>query len=121
MVRPLRAVILSAFFLIGLFTSTAHAQFQEHLCDPQNEDCREQVLDLIRNEQVGIDVGFWFMEDGRYANELVAKFKSGVPVRILVDQRANSSKRLNATCCSSWRTPAFRCATSSRRTSCISR
>jgi phosphatidylserine/phosphatidylglycerophosphate/cardiolipin synthase-like enzyme len=42
-------------------------------------------------------VGFWFMEDGRYANELVAKFKSGVPVRILVDQRANSSKRLNAT------------------------
>jgi hypothetical protein len=97
MVRPIRAFTLSALFLVGLFSSTAHAQLQERLCDPQYEDCRASVLDLIRNEQVGIDVGFWFMEDGRFANELVAKFKSGVPVRILVDQRANASKRLNAT------------------------
>jgi carbohydrate binding protein with CBM6 domain/phospholipase D-like protein len=71
------------------------ASAQERLCDPQTEDCRAPLIDLIRNEQIGIDVAFWFMEDARYANELINRFKAGVPVRILVDQRANASKRLN--------------------------
>src|SRR5690606_13437632 len=38
---------------------------------------------------------FWFMEDARYVNELVKRHHAGVPIRILVDQRANNSKRLN--------------------------
>ena len=72
------------------------ASAQERLCDPQTEDCRQPIIDLIRAEQVGIDVAFWFMEDARYANELILRRNAGVPIRILVDQRANATKRLNA-------------------------
>src|SRR5207302_8074128 len=69
---------------------------QEWLCDTQSQDCREPILNLIRNETVGIDVAFWFMEDGRYVNELIYRHNAGVPVRVLVDTRANASKRQNA-------------------------
>jgi hypothetical protein len=68
---------------------------QERLCDTQFEDCRTPLIELIRNETVGIDVGFWFMEDYRYIPELIDRHRAGVPVRILMDQRANASKRLN--------------------------
>ena len=70
---------------------------QERLCDTQFEDCRAPLLDLIRNETRGIDVAFWFMEDARYVSELIRRHSAGVPVRVLVDQRANASKRLNET------------------------
>jgi hypothetical protein len=33
---------------------------QERLCDTQFHDCREPLLNLIRNERLGIDVAFWF-------------------------------------------------------------
>ena len=70
---------------------------QERLCDTQFEDCRAPLLELIRNETRGIDVAFWFMEDARYVSELIRRHSAGVPVRVLVDQRANASKRLNET------------------------
>ena len=53
--------------LPGWFRSTA----QDRLCDPGNEDCRAILINYIRNETVGIDVAFWFMEDARYTNELI--------------------------------------------------
>src|SRR3954466_8823664 len=42
--------------LIGLCALPARAA--ERLCDPSFEDCRSPLIDLIRAEQVGIDVGF---------------------------------------------------------------
>jgi phosphatidylserine/phosphatidylglycerophosphate/cardiolipin synthase-like enzyme len=78
----LGALLLTVFASVG-----AHAQ--ERLCDPSFEDCRAPLWALIDNETVGIDVAFWFMQDTSYANKLVAKFKQGVPVRVLVDPRAN--------------------------------
>jgi phosphatidylserine/phosphatidylglycerophosphate/cardiolipin synthase-like enzyme len=60
----------------------------ERLCDTAHEDCREPLLELIRNETVGIDVGFWFMEDTRYSTELIRRFQAGVPVRVVFDRRA---------------------------------
>ena len=69
----------------------------DRLCDTQFEDCRQPLMDLIINETVGIDVAFWFMEDSRYVAELIRRHNAGVPIRILVDQRANASKRLNET------------------------
>ena len=72
------------------------AQAQERLCDTQFEDCRAPIINLIRNETVGIDVAFWFMEDARYVTELINRKNAGVPIRVLVDTRANASKRLNA-------------------------
>ena len=57
-----------AFTLIAasvLLLSAAPAQAQEWLCDASYENCRTPLIDLIRNENVGLDVAFWFMEDGR--------------------------------------------------------
>jgi phosphatidylserine/phosphatidylglycerophosphate/cardiolipin synthase-like enzyme len=86
--------ILAAFILFLALPYTASAE--DILCDPAHADCRARILTLIRNEQVGIDVAFWFMEDARYTNELILRHRAGVPVRVLVDTRANSSTPLNA-------------------------
>jgi hypothetical protein len=45
---------------------------------------------------VGIDVAFWFMEDARFTTELAAKWREGVPVRVLVDTRASEPYPFNA-------------------------
>ena len=44
---------------------------------------------MIDNEQVGIDVAFWFMQDTSLSNKIIARHNAGVRVRILVDPRAN--------------------------------
>jgi hypothetical protein len=43
-----------------------------------------------------VDVAFWFMEDARYTAALARKLTEGVPVRVLVDPRANTTYALNA-------------------------
>jgi phosphatidylserine/phosphatidylglycerophosphate/cardiolipin synthase-like enzyme len=68
------------------------ASAQERLCDPALEDCRAPLLQLIRDETAGIDVGFWEMNDGRYAAALIKRFRAGVPVRILMDAEAITIK-----------------------------
>ena len=72
------------------------ASAQERLCDAKNEDCRTPLINLIRNETRGIDVAFWFMQDARYAQELINRHRAGVPIRILVDQQADNTKAGNA-------------------------
>src|SRR4026208_1029005 len=81
-------LLISLVLAIILFpVVTANAQ--ERLCDTAFEDCRAPLWQLIDNETQGIDVAFWFMQDDSYATKLINKFKSGVPVRVLVDPRAN--------------------------------
>ena len=90
--------------LLGRFTDAVHAQRPAapsraggtYVCDIGYEDCREDVLTLIKNETVGIDLSFWFMTDARYSNEIVKKWQAGVPVRVIMDPRANTSKPANA-------------------------
>ena len=87
----------SSLVLLVLFiTSEMKVQAQERLCDSANEDCRAGLWALIDAETVGIDVAFWFMQDSSYATKLVNKFKAGVPVRVLVDPRANPTAPGNA-------------------------
>jgi hypothetical protein len=71
----------------------AHAQLasQERLCDPSFEDCRADLLKYIDQETVGIDAGFWLMSDTRYASKIIARFKAGVPVRILMDPQCTEN------------------------------
>ena len=88
-------VALATMLLLGSPMGAAAQTAPEGLCDTQFQDCRAPIFDLIRNEQVGIDVEFWFMEDARYVQELLNRHNAGVPIRIIVDQRANASKRLN--------------------------
>ena len=78
--------------LIGvLIAAPAPAYAAERLCDASFQNCRTPLLELIRNERVGIDVGFWFMEDTRVSTALIDRWKAGVPVRIIMDTRANPS------------------------------
>jgi phosphatidylserine/phosphatidylglycerophosphate/cardiolipin synthase-like enzyme len=74
-----------------LAAPAARASADERLCDPSFENCRSPLLDLIRNETVGIDVAFWFMEDARYSAALAERFRAGVPVRVIMDTEANAS------------------------------
>ena len=67
----------------------APARAAESLCDPSFQNCRTPLINLIRAETVGIDVGFWFMEDQRYVSEIIARKNAGVPVRLIVDPTAN--------------------------------
>src|SRR5687768_8508835 len=76
-----------AVILLGLLSITTQAQ--ERLCDTAFEDCRAPLWSLIDNETVGIDIAYWFMQDTSIANKVVARYQAGVPVRILVDPRAN--------------------------------
>ena len=84
------------FSLMVVLPAPARAQAVERLCDPAFEDCRQVLINYIRAEQAGLDVAFWFMEDSWIAAEVINRHKAGVPVRVLVDPRANASTPRNA-------------------------
>src|SRR5260370_25619336 len=84
------------FVLSFLWLGIIPASGTERLCDVSFEDCRAPLLNLIRNENVEIDVAFWFMDDTQISNALIKKFQSGVPVRILMDPRADDGHATNA-------------------------
>jgi phosphatidylserine/phosphatidylglycerophosphate/cardiolipin synthase-like enzyme len=84
----LRVLFVCVFVLVSLLVAPAKTLAFDRLCDPAFENCRTPLIDLIRKETVGIDVAFWFMEDARYANELIAKHRAGVPVRVVFDSEA---------------------------------
>jgi PLD-like domain len=69
---------------------------QERLCDNSYEDCRAPIIDMIRAENVGLDVSMWFMTDTRYSTEIIRRWQAGVPVRILLDLRADENYPANA-------------------------
>src|SRR5262245_32975147 len=83
-----KSLIVAIAFII--LTSLANsAQAQERLCDTAFEDCRAPLWSLIDNETVGIDIAYWFMQDTSISNKIIARWQAGVPLRILVDPRAN--------------------------------
>src|SRR5829696_4605275 len=84
-----RTNLLCVLVFVVLMLAASRTQAQERLCDPAFEDCRTPLWNLIDAETVGIDVAFWFMQDSSYATKLINRFKAGVPVRVLVDPRAN--------------------------------
>jgi hypothetical protein len=87
--RSLSRLLLAAAVISAVHALPARAD--DRLCDPAYEDCRAILLDLIRRETVGIDVAFWFMQDARYSSEIVRRAQAGIPVRVLMDSRANGS------------------------------
>jgi PLD-like domain/IPT/TIG domain len=86
---------LPCFLLAFLFFGIMPAFGTERLCDVSFEDCRAPLIKLIQNETVGIDAAFWFMDDTTISNALITKFQSGVPVRILMDPRAEEGHPTN--------------------------
>src|SRR6185369_10735144 len=85
--RKIIIPVVLLFTLLSIFSTGAQAQ--ERLCDTAYEDCRSPLWNLIDHETAGIDVAFWFMQDSTYATKIIARFQAGVPVRVLVDPRAN--------------------------------
>ncbi len=79
-----------------LITLPVVASAAERLCDPAFEDCRKPLLALINNETKAIDVAFWFMTDTKYSDAIIARWKAGVPVRVLIDTEANVEHPENA-------------------------
>ena len=94
--RLARVAPKTCIFFLLFFLAAVPVTAQDRLCDTAFEDCRTPVWQLIDNETVGIDVAFWFMDDTSYVPKLINKFNSGVPVRVLVDPRANASHPINA-------------------------
>ena len=82
---------LAALAAAALLCAPVQTGAAERLCDPSFQNCRTPLLTLIRNERVGIDVAFWFMEDARYSKAIIERWKLGVPVRIIMDARANAN------------------------------
>src|SRR5262245_32036806 len=69
----------------------------DDLCDAAYQNCRTPLLNLVNAETVGIDVSFWFMEDARYSTAIINRWKAGVPVRVMMDSRANPTYPNNVT------------------------
>jgi phosphatidylserine/phosphatidylglycerophosphate/cardiolipin synthase-like enzyme/regulation of enolase protein 1 (concanavalin A-like superfamily) len=67
---------------------TAEASAEERLCDASRENCRVPLVDLIDHEDVGIDVGVWFIKDARIPAAIIRARSRGVPVRMIMDTRA---------------------------------
>src|SRR5829696_3575133 len=83
-----KSIFVAIAFTIFVSLSSS-IQAQERLCDTAFEDCRAPLWSLIDQETVGIDIAYWFMQDTSIANKVIARHQAGVPVRILVDPRAN--------------------------------
>jgi regulation of enolase protein 1 (concanavalin A-like superfamily) len=99
--RTIRHALFSSLILFALCAAAPRAHADERLCDPSFQNCRDgtgNLLYLIDHETERIDVAFWFMEDSRYASHIIAKWNhgAGVPVRLIIDPRANATYPLNA-------------------------
>ena len=66
---------------------------QERLCDPSFEDCYSPLLQLINQETVGIDMSFYMIELPDLANAVIARYRAGVPVRLIVEPRISSEPK----------------------------
>ena len=83
--------VLFGFVVFAFIPASATERF----CDASFEDCRTPLLTLIQNENVEIDVAFWFMDDTSIEKALEQKIKAGVKVRMLVDTRADDQHATN--------------------------
>src|SRR5581483_4014470 len=82
--------LLIALLALGLvLTAATRASARDELCDSSSTNCRIPLLSLIQTETVEIDVGMWFMEDGRYSAEILRRLQAGVRVRIIFDDRSD--------------------------------
>ena len=81
----------------ALLFPAARADAAEVMCDTSYQDCRATLLNFIATETDSIDLAMWFMEDQDLANAIIARFNGGLPVRILVDPRRNTTTPMNAT------------------------
>lgn len=83
-------LLLGSVLALTPLGAAAQPPTASFLCDPAFEDCRDPLIELIDAETQGIDVGFWFMQDTRFSSALIRAKNRGIPVRVILDQRAFS-------------------------------
>lgn len=89
-----RVALSAACLLLLLPPPPASA---EELCDPAFQDCRARLLTFIRNETVRLDFAFNLLEDQTITDAVIARHRAGVPVRVIMEPRRNSTNPLNGT------------------------
>src|SRR5688500_11964529 len=95
MISKIRQLFIFWLLLGFCFLSPRASTAQERLCDPSFENCYSPMLDLIQNETSGIDMAFYMIELPGIADALISRYQAGVPVRIIVEPRANLKFPLN--------------------------
>src|SRR5215210_7209679 len=86
----------SFWVVIAFILLTSHsAPAQERLCDPSFEDCYSPLLQLVNSETAGIDMSFYMIELPNLADAIIARYRAGVPVRLVVEPRGNLKFPMN--------------------------
>jgi PLD-like domain len=62
-------------------------------CDSAWENCRTELIRLIRAETRGIYTIQWYTRDTGVVQELINKHRAGVPVRFICDRKSESATR----------------------------
>ena len=81
-------------FVVIVFSVLAReASADVRYCDAAWENCRTELIRLIRAETQGIYVIQWYTRDTGVVSELKKKHLAGVPVRFIVDRKSESATR----------------------------
>ena len=62
-------------------------------CDSSWENCRTELIRLIRAETQGIYTIQWYTRDTGVVQELINKHRAGVPVRFICDRKSENATR----------------------------
>jgi hypothetical protein len=76
-----------------MFVLPAAASADVRYCDSAWENCRNELIRLIRAETQGIYAIQWYTRDTGVVNELKKKHAAGVPVRFIVDRKSETGDR----------------------------
>jgi phosphatidylserine/phosphatidylglycerophosphate/cardiolipin synthase-like enzyme len=85
------AVIGLAFLFVAALPRYASADVR--YCDSAWQNCRNELVRLIRAETQGIYTIQWYTRDTGVVQELINKHNAGVPVRFIVDRKSETATR----------------------------
>jgi hypothetical protein len=85
--------VLVGFALAAIVALPRAASAQVEFCDAARENCRTELIRLIKAETQGIYVVQWYTRDTGVVSELIKKHRDGVPVRFMVDRKSESASR----------------------------
>ena len=83
---------LVSVFVLSVFIFPASAS--ERLCDASFENCRTPLIKLIQNENVEIDLAYWFMDDPDIEGPLIKKIHSTAAGHSCADLRVDRVHRV---------------------------
>jgi hypothetical protein len=83
-----RVIVGVALLLISALPRQASANVR--YCDSAYQNCRTELLRLIRAETQGIYTIQWYTRDTLVVDELIKKHQAGVPVRFICDRKSES-------------------------------